>query len=117
MSGRGQQFAVVTRTKSNDKNGRPSLSFLESLLLYKTFSMTAVQSPVAPPLFSGTVKDCLPEGLGQNGGRISSEKIGFLRPTPKNLPVEQLRQRLKEDGYLFVKDVIPREDVLDAREK
>ncbi|KAJ5357385.1 hypothetical protein N7541_004543 [Penicillium brevicompactum] len=78
--------------------------------------MTAVLNPVAPPLFSGTVKDCLPEGLGQNGGRISSEKIGFLRPTPKNLPVEQLRQRLKEDGYLFVKDVIPREDVLDARE-
>ena len=59
----------------------------------------------------------LPHGLGQNGGRVDLFQIGFLRPTPPSMPVEEMRRRLNEDGYLFVKGVIPREDVLQAREK
>jgi phytanoyl-CoA hydroxylase len=31
--------------------------------------------------------------------------------------MEEMRQRLGQDGYLFVKGLIPREDVLDEREK
>jgi hypothetical protein len=31
--------------------------------------------------------------------------------------MEEMRQRLEQDGYLFVKGLIPREDVLDEREK
>ncbi|PLB46074.1 hypothetical protein P170DRAFT_449619 [Aspergillus steynii IBT 23096] len=58
----------------------------------------------------------LPESLGQNGGRVDRSQLGLLRPTPCDLPVEEMRRRLEEDGYLFVKGVIPREDVLDARE-
>jgi phytanoyl-CoA hydroxylase len=77
----------------------------------------AVQTPIAPPIFGGTVKEYLPEGLAQNGGRISTDKVGFLRPTSASLPVDEMRERLKADGYLFVKGVIPREDVLDAREQ
>lgn len=59
----------------------------------------------------------LPDGLGQNGGRVDLPQLGLLRPTLSDVPVEEMRRRLEEDGYLFVKGVIPREDVLDAREK
>ncbi|KAI9036798.1 uncharacterized protein KD926_001320 [Aspergillus affinis] len=58
----------------------------------------------------------LPHGLSQNGGRVDLSQLGFLRPTLPSLPVVEMRRRLKEDGYIFVKGVIPREDVLDARE-
>jgi phytanoyl-CoA hydroxylase len=76
----------------------------------------AVASPT-PLVLGGSLKDHLPEGLGQNGGRISTDHIGLLRPTPASLPMEEMRQRLEQDGYLFVKGLIPREDVLDEREK
>lgn len=69
------------------------------------------------PLLRGSLEARLPEGLGQNGGRVSIDHIGLLRPTPTSVPMEEMRQRLKQDGYLFVKGLIPREDVLGAREK
>ncbi|KAJ5132633.1 hypothetical protein N7448_006791 [Penicillium atrosanguineum] len=71
--------------------------------------------PISPGLY-GSLKDHLPEGLGQNGGSISPDHIDLLRPTPSSLPMEEMRERIKQDGYLFVKGLIPREDVLDARE-
>ncbi|RAL09775.1 uncharacterized protein BO97DRAFT_479829 [Aspergillus homomorphus CBS 101889] len=58
----------------------------------------------------------LPDGLGQNGGRINSDRVGLLRASSPSLPLDELRHRFQEDGYLFVKGFIPREDVLDARE-
>ncbi|KAJ5925634.1 hypothetical protein N7454_008273 [Penicillium verhagenii] len=76
----------------------------------------ATYLPVPPPVLNASIQENLPEGLGQNGGRVSTEKIGFLRPTPVTMPVDEMRQRLKQDGYLFVKGLIPRRDVLDARE-
>ncbi|PYH79467.1 hypothetical protein BO82DRAFT_434170 [Aspergillus uvarum CBS 121591] len=58
----------------------------------------------------------LAQGLGQSGGRIDVDKVGLLRPSAPALPLDELRRRFEEDGYLFVKGLIPREDVLDARE-
>ncbi|KAJ5103693.1 hypothetical protein N7532_004222 [Penicillium argentinense] len=75
---------------------------------------TAAVQPVAPPALKGSNDKCLPDDLGQNGGRISTDRVGFLKPTP--FPIEEMRQRLRKDGYLFVKGLIPREDVLDMRE-
>jgi phytanoyl-CoA hydroxylase len=36
--------------------------------------------------------------------------------TPITTPLEEMRRRFEEDGYIFVKNVMPREDVLDMRE-
>ncbi|KAL5363942.1 hypothetical protein BJX96DRAFT_178526 [Aspergillus floccosus] len=58
----------------------------------------------------------LPNGLGQNGGCVDLDHLDRLRPSPSSLPLDEMRRRLQEDGYLFVKGLIPREDVLDARE-
>lgn len=76
----------------------------------------AATSPT-PPVLHGSLKDYLPEGLGQTGGRISTDHVGLLRPTPSSLPMEEMRERINQDGYLFIKGLIPKEDVLDMREK
>ncbi|KAJ9666929.1 hypothetical protein H2201_003063 [Coniosporium apollinis] len=42
---------------------------------------------------------------------------GQLKPSSPNLPLDELRRRYETDGYLFLKGVIPRADVLKAREQ
>ncbi|KUJ06672.1 phytanoyl-CoA hydroxylase [Mollisia scopiformis] len=42
---------------------------------------------------------------------------GRLRPSSTSLPIEELRTRYTTDGYLFLKNLIPRPDVLKAREQ
>ncbi|MDI1489164.1 MAG: hypothetical protein OHK93_008442 [Ramalina farinacea] len=50
-------------------------------------------------------------------GDIDDQHIGRLRPTPKDAPLSELKQQLDEDGYLFIKNLIPRDDVLHVRQK
>ena len=50
-------------------------------------------------------------------GSIQEEQLGRLRPTPKDTPIEEMRRRLDEDGYLFVKNLIPRADVYNVRKQ
>lgn len=59
----------------------------------------------------------VPSGIGANQGVIKDEHIQRLRPTPKDTPIAEIRKRLKEDGYIFMKGLIPREDVLNLRKK
>ncbi|OBT51460.1 hypothetical protein VE04_07976, partial [Pseudogymnoascus sp. 24MN13] len=55
----------------------------------------------------------VPSGVGANQGVIKNEHIQRLRPTPKDTPISEIRRRLKDDGYIFMKGLIPREDVLN----
>ncbi|CAL5866347.1 uncharacterized protein PFLUO_LOCUS555 [Penicillium psychrofluorescens] len=77
---------------------------------------TLTANPTAVPGLDRPIQDAFPDGFAQNGGRISTDHVGMLRPTPASLSIEEMRERLKQDGYLFVKGLLPREDVLDARE-
>lgn len=52
-----------------------------------------------------------------NDGPLPKEHIGLLEPVTLDTPVEEMRRRYKEDGYLLVKKVLPREDVLQVRKK
>lgn len=56
------------------------------------------------------------EQLAVNDGPLNSENAALLRPSDPSLPVEELRKRYDEDGYLFLKQILPRENVLAARE-
>ncbi|KAL3480262.1 hypothetical protein BJX99DRAFT_37578 [Aspergillus californicus] len=53
--------------------------------------------------------------LSVNDGPLNSENTSLLRPSDPSLPLEELRARYNADGYLFLKQVLPREDVLEAR--
>lgn len=53
--------------------------------------------------------------LAVNDGQL--EDIKMLRPSRPDEPLEELRRRYDEDGYLLVKGLIPRADVLRAREE
>lgn len=55
------------------------------------------------------------DNLAVNDGPLTSENAAFLRPSDPSLPLEELHKRYKQDGYLFLKQVLPRNDVLEAR--
>ncbi|KAM0558012.1 hypothetical protein ACHAPJ_005179 [Fusarium lateritium] len=55
------------------------------------------------------------EGYLVNDGLLEPEMIGKLKPSYPSEPIEDLRARYEKDGYLFVKGILPRSDVLDCR--
>lgn len=57
------------------------------------------------------------QNLAVNDGPLTSENAALLRPSDPNMPIEELRQRYEQDGYLFVKRLLPREDVLEMRRR
>jgi hypothetical protein len=50
-------------------------------------------------------------------GTIDPELVGLLEPTTLNNSLEDLRYKYKRDGYLWIKNLIPREEVIEARRK
>lgn len=59
-----------------------------------------------------------PPQLFVNDGPLDPSQVGFLRPTdPNTTDAEEVRRRLKEDGYVFLEGLLPREDVLKTREQ
>lgn len=57
----------------------------------------------------------LADNLAVNDGPLTAENAALLRPSDPSLPLEELRKRYEEDGYLFLKQILPRQDVLEAR--
>jgi phytanoyl-CoA hydroxylase len=57
------------------------------------------------------------DALYVNDGLLKPHQISRLRSSFPDEPIEELRMRLKADGYLFVKGLLPRADVLKAREE
>ncbi|KAL1895259.1 hypothetical protein Sste5346_005406 [Sporothrix stenoceras] len=56
------------------------------------------------------------EPLYVNDGPLQPSDYAQLQPSdPATVPLEELRRRLRDDGYLFLKGLLPREDVLEAR--
>lgn len=60
--------------------------------------------------------EAITEQLLVNDGVLEQSQVARLRPSDPSLPIEELRKRLEEDNYLFLKHLLPREDVLNARE-
>lgn len=52
-----------------------------------------------------------------NDGQLSASQVGPLNASYPDLPIEELRHRFEEDGYLFVKGLLPRAAVQKAREE
>lgn len=58
----------------------------------------------------------LPKLRSNYGNYLNDDMVGWMKETPIDTPLSEMRRRFAEDGYVFVKDVMPREDVLDMRE-
>jgi len=52
-----------------------------------------------------------------NDGLLRPSQVGKLKESSPDMPMEELRQRYSEDGYVFLKGLLPRNDVLKAREE
>lgn len=50
-----------------------------------------------------------------NDGPLDPEQVGFLKPSLPTEDLDVLRKKFDEDGYLFLKSLLPRDDVLEAR--
>lgn len=57
------------------------------------------------------------EKLFVNDGLLRPDQVGQLKASSPGLPIEELLRRYDEDGYLFLKGLLPRADVLEAREE
>lgn len=55
--------------------------------------------------------------LHVNDGPLPADQIGQLNPTPLDTPIAEVRRRYKRDGYVFLKGLLPRSDVLAARKE
>ncbi|CAH0056869.1 unnamed protein product [Clonostachys solani] len=54
--------------------------------------------------------------LHVNDGPLSPDQVGELQPSNPSEPMGVLRAKYDRDGYLFLKGILPREEVLAARE-
>lgn len=53
--------------------------------------------------------------LHSSGGTIEVEAIGKLRPTYLDTPLQEIQKRYNEDGYVWLKGLLPPEDVWETR--
>lgn len=58
----------------------------------------------------------LPKLRSNYGSYLDQRTVGWMRETNIDTPLDEMRRRFDDDGYIFVKGLMPREDVLDMRE-
>jgi phytanoyl-CoA hydroxylase len=64
--------------------------------------------PIAQPV---------PRIRSNEGDYVKQDSLGWMRPTPADTTLDEMHRRFEDDGYLLIKGLIPREDVLDMREQ
>ncbi|KAF2826273.1 hypothetical protein CC86DRAFT_455823 [Ophiobolus disseminans] len=55
------------------------------------------------------------EKLFVNDGLLRPDQVAELKESFPDMPMDELRRRYNEDGYVFLKGLLPKEDVLEAR--
>ncbi|MCJ1391186.1 hypothetical protein MMC18_004048 [Xylographa bjoerkii] len=78
--------------------------------------MTEIQRPPQAAHELSFAPRELPKLRSNYGNYVDRNTISWLRPTPLSTPLDEMRKRYEADGYLWVKHLIPREDVYDMRE-
>lgn len=77
--------------------------------------MAAVQAaPIPAHELVFTPKE-LPRLRANQGEYVDKDSVSWMQPTP-SAPLEEIRKRYENDGYVWLKHVIPREHVYDMRE-
>lgn len=79
-------------------------------------SQDEIQTKPGPiPKLRETFRDMETLELHSSGGAIDPDSVGWLEPTSKDTPTEKMREQYNRDGYLWVKGVLPKEDVWEMR--
>ena len=78
--------------------------------------MTEVQSIPQPNHTLSEESHTIPLQRTDYGSHIDPTMVGWLKPTSKDTPVEEIRDRYLRDGYVWIKGIIPRDEVFDIRE-
>lgn len=73
-----------------------------------------VQIPVTDNVFS---VNRLPNPRSNQGNPVNAASTGWMNSVTTDTPKAEMRARYNRDGYLWVKNLIPREDVLHMREQ
>ncbi|KAF2720601.1 hypothetical protein K431DRAFT_90250 [Polychaeton citri CBS 116435] len=58
----------------------------------------------------------LPRLRSNYGKYLEEDTVGWMVETPIDTPLQEMRRRFETDGYVFVKNVMPRGDVYNMRE-
>ena len=58
----------------------------------------------------------LPKLRSNYGSYVDHNTVSWLRPTSLSTSLDEMRKQYEADEYLWVKHLIPREDVYDMRE-
>ena len=59
----------------------------------------------------------LPSLRSNQGKTVDHSATRWMQPTTLSTPIEEIRARFKAEGYVWIKGLIPREDVYDMREQ
>ena len=80
--------------------------------------MTAVLPPSSSHELSfEPISQPAPRIRSNEGDYVEQKAVGWLRSTSSDETLEEMHRRFEDDGYLLIKGLIPREDVLDMREQ
>ncbi|KAI7081884.1 hypothetical protein KC356_g8800 [Hortaea werneckii] len=60
--------------------------------------------------------ESLPKLRSNYGDYLDQSSVGRMKETSIETPMEEMRRRFEQDGYLFVRNVMPRQDVFDVRQ-
>lgn len=78
---------------------------------------TTIQTRPVPAHELPVEPNQLPRLRSNHGGYVDPSLTGWLRPTPADMSLEEMRKRFDEDGYIWVKGLIPRKAVMDMRQQ
>lgn len=70
-----------------------------------------------PPHDNITPPQTLPTLRSNQGNHVNAASTGWMQSVTTETPREEMRARYARDGYLWVKKLMPREDILDMREQ
>ena len=75
--------------------------------------MAQVASPLQPA--HELVYRPAPLQKTNEGGHIDPKMVSWLKATPNDTPLSEIRSRYERDGYVWLKNIIPRDTVLEMR--
>jgi phytanoyl-CoA hydroxylase len=64
-----------------------------------------------------SIDGAVPRIRSNEGDYVEQSFLGWMRPTSAETSLDEMWRRFEGDGYLLIKGLIPREDVLDMREQ